>query len=102
MMLRILATVCVLFASALGARAADRIVTTTGDSYTRAADGHYYPSAHVRADASVSNVPATSSAPTVFRSLPIVAPAVQQFAPASPCAGGNCPVPTQQRRGLFR
>lgn len=66
--MRSLLSLCVLVALASGVGAAERFTATNGQSYTKAADGHYYPSEYVRADGSVRDpnvpekIPATRSA----------------------------------------
>lgn len=112
-MLRALLTAAALALATGATLAADlgpRITTTDGASYVRAADGHYYPAAHVTAAGAVATAPAVRSAAgacpggscaapvlwqsgpgalgsTPWRSGPIALPA----APAQSCPGGKCP-----------
>lgn len=89
--MRYVLTLCALCALSLTA-SADTITTTDGKSYTKAADGHYYPSAHVTQTGAV-----VTAAPTVrpaVYALPSYAP---QYLPAYPfpaqtCPSGKCPL----------
>jgi hypothetical protein len=100
--MRFLLTLCALLVLALTA-SADTIVTTDGKSYTRAADGHYYPTAHVTpGGAVVTQVPTVR--PAVY-AVPMTVPSYRpsyapQHLPAYPfaqpgCANGRCPMPVK-------
>jgi hypothetical protein len=88
--MRFLVASCMLALCAVSASAAERITTSDGTSYTRAADGKLYPSTHVRPDGSVSLTPLTVNAVPAPAAIPwLVAP---RYAPApSPCPNGRCP-----------
>jgi hypothetical protein len=65
---------------------AETITTTDGMRYTRAADGHYYPSPHVTAAGAVVLTPAAVRPAAPY--LPSHAP---QHLPAYPFPQSNCP-----------
>jgi hypothetical protein len=111
--MRTLLPVAALFLVAAAAPAAERVVAADGTSYTRAADGHLYPSGHVRADGSVGTAPVAAPAvppavppapawhppaappgpwaPAVVYPGPAYGPVGPAFAPA--CPNGRCPMP---------
>lgn len=94
---RVLVLVICLFAFSLPVTAADlgpSITTTDGKSYTRAADGHYYPSGYVTAAGDASS--ATVARPVGVRPAAPAAGVVpiSYTLPAAPssCPNGRCPV----------
>ena len=102
-----LAVVCVAagFAGAaerkFAPKAGDRVTTTDGASYTRAADGHLYPSAHVRADGSVSDEPVAPGASRDAVLTPAVRPNYTVH-PQAACPGGSCPTYAPQRVPVYQ
>lgn len=101
--MRTLFTLAVLGLVAGGASAAERVVATDGTSYTRAADGHLYPSEYVRADGSVGTTPVAATPapagapaplpPSVYSPPGVVYPS-PLFVPFNPtCPNGRCPLP---------
>jgi hypothetical protein len=93
--MRLLVASCLLAVFAATAPAADRVTATDGTSYTRAADGKYYPSNYVRADGSVSTTPVGAAPQTGGTPLPwaIAPPPGPAAAPCPTCPNGRCPAP---------
>lgn len=78
------------------AASAETITATNGATYTRAADGHLYPTAHVRADGTVSLTPLPRASPTFAPFDPRrITPAYPSYFYPAPgnCPGGTCPNP---------
>lgn len=84
-----LAVVAVLLSLSASLSAADlgpRITTTDGGSYTRAADGHYYPSGQAVAASRPAYLP--SVVPANYPPIAAHSPPIASY---SSCPGGNCP-----------
>lgn len=93
--MRLLLASCLLALIAASAPAAERVTASDGTSYTRAADGKYYPSNYVRADGSVSTTALAPAPQTGGTPLPwvVAPPAAPAAAPCPTCPNGRCPAP---------
>jgi hypothetical protein len=92
--MRLLVASCLLALCAANA-AAEQVTATDGTSYTRAADGKYYPSQYVRSDGTVSTAPVSAAPQAGGTPLPWAAAPQPGFAPAPcpTCPNGRCPAP---------
>lgn len=94
--MRILA--CALCLCCAAASAADTITTTSGERYTKAADGKYYPSNYVAADGSVKGACKGGPCGDDCKCAPGVCPQrcpadAPRPMPAPECKDGKCPMP---------